>query len=716
MNNQNQDNQNYQGSPNYANSPNYPNNQNYQNSPNYPNNQNVQNPEPASFEPAPAPVSEPSSATWNAPAEKSKKSKKPLLIALIIVLVAALGVGGYFVYDKFLKGDKNNGQTLSSGHETTKASLEEKAPEELSAIELYPDREVSKSDLESFASLMEERLSLLGDTYEIQIDDKKITLIIEKSLLGETSMERTHTMELIISRGNINFGYNEYTTYDSATKDNISSITITEFDRKEILSDYRVDLAEDRYEQFNSMDSDTLYGLEITLSSEGSKKIDKVLDNSYSDPKLTVSHDYLEENSYDTKSFFGSALLKDDDDTSVLYVISPGSTYQKNAEVMKKILEQDEMEFGLVMQIADEPIWETEGKNMGKNQVTSMSDDAIVVEYSPDDFTRSYNSEVDFAEFELLVKDRMDVLDIDYMFGTTGFDDKTYCLKVLPQDFAPDFFRLIFGERSISVYSSFDQISSFSQPEVVEENGQLSIRVETSYDLTRIMSEYNIPGNTVYLVANDVTIATADITQLQTVDNKSYLYFNTFLCFGDKQVTSDDRNFLDLVVSIYDSYEYIASEGTFRFRNYDPNATEENTALGDIDWKYSTLTQEDERIFELLSSMGYDAQKMVDKRNMLIITIDLPVDENLPVNFTNTLKEIYAACNFDGGAYNEIYFVIKDETKESPANQFRFKAYKDLYDGKMTITDTVSGPKFSDYWMDVYDLMNADPFFIERDI
>ena len=59
-------------------------------------------------------------------------------------------------------------------------------------------------------------------------------------------------------------------------------------------------------------------------------------------------------------------------------------------------------------------------------------------------------------------------------------------------------------------------------------------------------------------------------------------------------------------------------------------------------------------------------------------------------------------------------FVIKDESKESPADKFRVVAKKDTYDGKMELNDTVSGPKFSKYWSDVYDIMEEDTFFTER--
>ena len=83
-------------------------------------------------------------------------------------------------------------------------------------------------------------------------------------------------------------------------------------------------------------------------------------------------------------------------------------------------------------------------------------------------------------------------------------------------------------------------------------------------------------------------------------------------------------------------------------------------------------------------------------------------------NFTNKVKDIYTACDFDTGAYNKITFVIKDESADSPADKFRLEVKKDTFDEKMEIDDSVSGPKFFDYWLEMYNLMNEDPFFAER--
>jgi len=301
-------------------------------------------------------------------------------------------------------------------------------------------------------------------------------------------------------------------------------------------------------------------------------------------------------------------------------------------------------------------------------------------------------------------------LGIDYMFGTSGFDDKTYCVKLNPEDFAPDFFRLIFGTDGVETYSAFDYLGSFYSPELVNEDGKYAIRMRTYYSHEEFSAQYNIPDNTIYLVVNDVTIASADVTSIKEEDGKYYLDFENFLCFGGAEVTKEEENILNLICDIPNN-EYIYFDGTFRFR------TNGNTdRLDSFNWKYNPLTAADDVVFNTVSSLGHKVEKMVDARNMLVITLDIEVSDSLAEEFLNAAKEVYLACNFDTGAYNEIHIVVKDETIDSPADKFRLEITKDTFEGEMEIYDRVSGPKFSSYWSDVYSIMEEDSFYSERSI
>lgn len=668
----------------------------------YPNPQNQQTPmqnypyvqpqQPA-YVPTPAPAP--------APAPAPKKSKKGLIIG-IIAIVAALIIG---VVCWMLFGGNGEGEE--------KNTLDNFETGETTTIELYPDREVKGKDLEEYATVIENRAKILGSNYEISCDGEKITFVIAESMLGESSSERINTLDLLLSRGNFGIDGEYFYLYKNPDKTDIKKVEVVELDKDDVLDDYKLDFFEEDYAMLDGITADTIYGIKVSFKKSAEEKFEYVADSSFSDGKLLAFHDFLED-SGDNENTMGSVLPLEDDYSEV-YIISPGAAYKKNSELMKYILEEDEMDFGLVADYVDEPVWETEGKHMGENQVASLDDFSVFVEFTPDEFSRSYNSETDFAEYEQVIKERMDVLGIDYMFGTTGLDDKTYCVRVYPEDFEPNFFRMIFGERSIEVRSSYSTVFSYSSVDKGEKDGKPALVAETSYSLEELLADNNIPGNTVYLVVNDVTIASADITTLSEDEDDyyNYLYFTDFQCFGDIEVSDEEENIFDLIKVISDS-SYTAFSGEYNFRTYGDN-DEIIESLGDIDWKYEPLTGRDIQVMEIVENYGYDFSKTVDKRNALTITAEFDVNHNLPKNFTDAFKKLYEECNFDDGSYNEIIFVIEDEKKETPADSFRLVVKKDSYEGRMYVNDEISGPTFYEYWSPVYNIMEEDEFFTARE-
>jgi len=722
---------------------NYQQNQNNQQSQNnqqtqYPNqvqnNQQTQYPR-QDQEPVAAPVPTP------APVKAKSKSNKGLIIAIIVLAVAILGAGGFLAFKMISDNlnenavveekdnkDKKDKKDKEDNEENVEEEIPEEVPEvapartleelaesEISVIELYPDRTVAKRDLESFAAMIEERAAILGSNYKLEYDNSKITLTVEKALLGASPAEKAHTAELLISRGNVGFGVEEYISHYSPTKAEISAVEVVKLDKSDILSTFGSEMMEEKYDQLEAIDGDTIYALEVDFSSNAQQNFGEMLE-SYTNPKLTIMHDYLEENTYDANNFFASVLFVDDRTMSSAYLISPGASSEKNAQIMQKILEQEQKDFGVVMDIQDEPIWETSGRRMGRNQVTSMTDGNLLIEWTPDDFTRSYLSEVDFSEFEDIIKNRMDTLGIDYMFGTSGFDDKTYCLRLASEEFAPDFCRLIFSDKEVSVRSSFsDLFGVYSDAELVEyDDGSYGLRFEAWYTKEELMEENSCDDNTkIYLVVNDVTIASASIGDIVNIDDDySQIDFKDFLCFDNPVAGEDELNVLQLVCTICGD-SYMAADGTLSFRVYG-SGENEAISLGELDWKYSSLSAEDERIFSILANECYGADKLVDKRNMLVITLDLPINDNLPANFLSEVERLYNLCSFDSGAYNEIQFVIKDEKRESPANEFRVTVTKSSLYETMRISEDVSGPKFWDYWYDTYTLMEESTFYNTR--
>lgn len=653
------------------------------------------------------------SAMKSATVKKSKK--KPLVIAVVcLVVTAVLLIGGYFAYKHFAKDSVNkNVPTSTNDNLQTKDAKDANKAEQnketaqVTVIELYPDRKVNKKDLEKFMAIIDERAKILGDAYQLNVDESKITLTIEKDLLGTTAGERNDTLKMLISRGNLCFGTPYYLDTQNDIKGFVFKSKIANLDAKTILAEYSDNMLEEKYSQLEAVKDKNIYALELTLNNSGIDHLNFLSDDAPQDSVIIAAHGF-ETNEYnDSYNFFGSVLLKNKD-ASAVYIVSPTPTYPKTAELMKVIIDQEEMNFGLKESIADEPNWQTDESEMGKNQVATMDENSIITLFTPDEFSRSYNTEDDFLNYEATVKSRLEKLGIKYMFGTSGFDDKTYCVKLSASDVGPDFFRLIFGKGEVMVNSAFDTLYSMYDPELIKTNGKYAIRMYSYSSPDEILSETNIPNNIVYLVANDVTIASADITTMTEEDGKYYLYFENFLCFGDTEVTKKEEKALDLICSVNND-NYTPVEGTFVFR-----ASSNKETLDSFNWKYEPLTSEDTRVFDIVTSMGHDIEKTVDSRNNITITINLKVTPSLPQDFVNNIKEVYTACNFDTGAYNKISFVIKDESVDSPADKFRFEVEKDTFDGKMEIDEEISGPKFFDYWSDMYDIISGDTFFTER--
>lgn len=664
-----------------------------ENYPNQPNDFQQQNPQSPMQQPT-APESIPDDPA-------PKKSKKGILIGLIAIVAVVITVVLCFTLFSSDDTASNKGGSLGdfdNGETTT--------------VELYPDREVKEKELENFASVIADRAKTLGDNYEVTSDSEKITLTIAKSMLGSSSPERLNTLELLISRGTFAIDNDYFSLYNNPDKTDIKELEVVELDKEDILDDYKLAFLENNYAILNDIDSEEIYAVKVIFKKSADEKFD-YKSGGYSGEKLVAFHDFLEDRA-DNEKTMGSVVLVDNDYTEA-YIISSGAGYEKNAELMKVILEEKEQNFGLVAQFVDDPAWETDEKNMGKNQVKSMDGFTVFVEFTPDEYSRVNNSETDFAEFEKIVKDRMDTLGIEYMFGKTGLDNMTYCVSVYPEEFEANFFRMVFGRKNIEVRSAFANVFSPGILEKGEKDGKSAIVAKTSYTSEKVLAENEIPGNTVYLVVNDVTIASADITTIVEGEDEYYnsLYFTDFQCFGDIEVSEEEENILNLIASISNSsYHYI--DGEYNFRTYGDNGEIVNS-LGDISWKYEPLTARDKEVMAIVESHGYKFSKTVEQRNAITITAKFDVDKNLPQNFMNAFKELYAECNFDDGSYNEINFVIDGEKSKSPADTFRLRAYKYDYYEKILIEDSVGGPTFYDHWSDMYDGMKNDEFFVVRD-
>lgn len=577
-------------------------------------------------------------------------------------------------------------------------------PHDYTTFELRPDREISDKELNDFCNAVKERLFILGEHFEVIKDNDKITITVEKSMLGKTNDERNAAIELIKSNGNIAFCNNSFSLDTALLRTNIGKISVVQLNKSEILENFILDFKADKYEQIKSLDTEVLFALEITFDSKGTDKINDLINDSKKAPKLVSYHDYIEENGEDEK-FFGSVLPNDESENFSAYIINSYPVCEKNAKLMKLILEQDEFDFGFVMQNMDEPVWETDEKNMGKNQVTSLDGFTVTAEFSLSNLSRSHNSDIECGEYETLLKERMDVLGINYMFGNSSNDDKTYCIKVCPEEFNPDFFRMIFYKKEVSVVSAFDSIYGFHSPKIEEIDGMPAIKMKCYYSKEELISDNRITDNIVYLLVNNVIIAKANITTMKSEDK--FIYFTDFN-YTDNSVI--DENLLELVCHISRTPS-MSFDGTLRIRAYDSNGREQNKAIEEINWKYAPLTEYYNNIIDRISEFGGKVEKNYDRMNSITIVLDIPINENLPSEFINKVKDIYNICNFDDGNFNEIIFIIKDEKNKTPADECRICFEKDMYDGIMKSNLIMNGPNFEEYTIETTLLINNDIFF-----
>jgi len=658
------------------------------------------------------PVTESVPATEEVTAKK--KSKKGLIIGIICALVAiVLAVGGVFAY-KYLFAKKDDSAATESGEDEGKRKIENKdlaklAYDDVTELEFHPNVSFNQDQLDDALEVMEERVKLLGDNYEIKADGKKITLIIEKNLLGNSAYERTQSVELIKSNGVFGIGtyYSAYDYYD--TDKWTKEIKTAELKKNDILADYDTMFDENEYEKIKASESDKFKVLEITLDGDNLSEFEDNIDYIYPD-SVNLWHNIVEYG--DSANNMATIVFLDEDDKSKFYAISPASGFDKNCKLIEKILTSKSLELSFDTKVMDEPSWETDKKKFGKNQKDKLKGNNVVIECTPDKYTLDYVSDVDFAKHRQTIKARLDALGVDYMFGQKGFDDKTFCVKISPKEISPDFIRFIFNQKEISVRSAFDNIGSFGSSLEITDDGKLGLKVESFSDKAEIQRDYQV-DSILYLVVNDVTVAAANFDDFDESDNT--LTFTDFKCFDKSEAGSKEEGFVNLIASVSEEdYSSFAPE-SFNIRYYEGDNEKKNKNINDIDWKYSSLSETDLSTMETIRNMGHDVYKYINKRNMLVITLNVDVDENLVNSFMEEVKAVYMACGFDSGAYSQINFVIKNEKRDSFADNFRVEFTKDMYDGKMEYNERISGPKFSEYWMDAYDYLEDDAFFTERD-
>ncbi len=696
-------------------------------------------PEAAEFVSTPsATVSEIPSAVPTAKKPETAKSKKKigLLIGIIAAAVVIIGAACAFILPNIFGGD---GETYVTP-DGKKLILDDGTY----IMEMYPDAECSEDDLADMAEIIEARVKILGEDFEISSDEEKIVLEINKSMLGSTLEERSHNIKLLESNGTqaMMMG-GTYTSFELISRDDIKSVELKQVDKDDFVKKNKDKFSEGNIEAFKSIPAGNINVIYVTVTAECGAKIEEESKDAYEyENTLVCATDCVKSSDYElvSQNKFADIIPVKGKEGKEFYIVSPQAQSKANAELILSILENKGFERGLEVNLIAEPEWETESTSMGKNQEASIDGDAVTYEWTPSDYTLSYMSAEEYEEYLDKVKARIDALNTPYAIGYKGVDMSTIVLKISPEKMSADFGRMIFGTSDVQLFTQFKDMDAYvREMEVLDDhNGAPALQVTFSESKAELFEGYSMTrsdaldlaidrmgseeeekevvddgeAKPVYLVINDVNVASADLSNMT---DDSVLIFENFLFTGDDKLTSDDTDVLNFIATASDDYVYIALDSDadmdIQINHYDGDKLIDD----EIEWGYDAKNDYDNEMIKKVADMGYEMSFSPSRRNTPVIEIDVAVDENLPANFCEAVKKVYQECNFADGAYAGVIFKVKDETKKHPGDRCRIVFSKDSYDKvKLTYLKYVEGPRFSEYSYDFYKVMDEDEFFVEN--
>ncbi|MBR5506439.1 MAG: hypothetical protein IKV88_00135 [Clostridia bacterium] len=165
------------------------------------------------------------------------------------------------------------------------------AAENLTTVYFYPTTECSADELSEMTKTIAERIQVLGTAYDVSSDEKKIILKIDKTLLGNTAVERKHTVDLIASRGDLLIHANNFGSTAKLSGADIETVEVVNFDLRTFLADNVNNLEGNRYEQLEVMGADEVYGIKIIVKAESGEKCRAVLkEAAENNGKMAILH------------------------------------------------------------------------------------------------------------------------------------------------------------------------------------------------------------------------------------------------------------------------------------------------------------------------------------------------------------------------------------------------------------------------------------------
>lgn len=621
-------------------------------------------------------------------------------------------------------------------------------------IELYPDAVVTSEQLKNIKKEVESRAKVIDKGARVKINDEKLLLHIDEAAMGENPIVRKQNLNWIQTKGDIHIYSTVSCSESSFGKEAFEEIAIENISVSE-LEKYKNYFYEKNYNDLTTNITDTVSVIKVKLDdgarvyfNDMTETVDAKLEGeiyttAYDNTPLQLVTDIKE---FDGSTVVGTVVPVQDNDGD-FYIVSRASFNTQTVELINKVLnEKSKLDTGLTSKVMYKPKWEENTSNFGKNQVANLDGKNIIIKFTPDDYNVDNYSKNDIDKYVDLIKKRLDTLGSPYAIGFKGIDYKTILIKIPSSKLIADSCKMLMDGSGVAVHTQYKRLDTGIKAITV--NNKDSITVAMNGDKNTIISEYNktdaqlmderLTGfdallddidddNTdeqtaaqstgaiekqnqsgvLYLLVNDTTIAQAD---LQDMNDDGTIEFKKFLCFEYDNASEEEAYIFDLISQIYseDSTQTIL-KGVIDVLYYDGDTELENEK---IDWLYDSMNDYDRQILRTIEKLGYKAEKSLTSRSTLLISLDIEKNDDMPKKFTDAVKEVYSACDFDSGSYSWIFFKIKTEYDNHPDDRCRIVFNKGNYGNLgMTLNLLVDGPTFEKYSPDFEKIMKSDEFF-----
>ncbi|MBR5238995.1 MAG: serine/threonine protein kinase [Clostridia bacterium] len=657
--------------------------------------------------------------------DKPKNKLKWLIPVIAVLLLIVVGVVVFFGISGNGEGTKTNQEANFDAVSEELSNAVDVMPDDCLTIEFQPD--IGNVDLEQTSETIAGRANVLGVPFKVIAEQDRVTLQIAKDF-SKTNCSQRAILDLISSSGDISL-VDYYSTVEKCNE-GITNIVVESDSKDQFLAKYGHLLTVDTDTMMRKLSGATVYYLRVTF--------DEATTNRYQECLGTAAGRRLE-------AFFGTYenVIRDGDDyisgvgggeilenadgnSNQCFIVPAEFADEENAvKLLKYIIENDTMGSDFSYQCKDEIQWETDLSVRGVNQVDDLDGNYIVVEYHDNGETIIGDSE--FANAVQAIKARIDVLGVPYSIGYKGLDQKTLVLKINPENISSDMIRMFVRSRSVEFYTQNYQFGfpTDSIQLMEAQDGSRSLQVDFTMNKDYIQNEvsyglhgtyvdgFEIPtGTTVYLVVNDVTVASTD---LSTLSEDGMLYFNNLMCANKDAIEDADMAYALLVEHIGNEYNHFGFEWSLEDISvqYYTGSQLTDSEHFEIPWKYNAYTEVDHNVKQVVEQHGAKFSKAYHARNAILIEFDMDVNVNFVSRLIEKFKTIYTDCGFDGGAYAEVVFVVKGAGTGNPEDKGLIGCQKNF--GELKILDvSLTGPTlgaFSDEMTRVY---YTDEFFSAR--